>query len=71
MHICKCLPRSDIYNNNIRIGLLNFKKGKFQCVSNPIHLLTLISHAYPFHGQRPKMVRHILKKNLAANAERF
>ena len=37
------------------------KKEKFQCVLNPIHLLTPTSHAYPFNVQRSKIVRNTLR----------
>ena len=37
------------------------KKEKFQCASNPTHLLTPTSHAYPFNVQRPKIVRNTLR----------
>ena len=43
------------------------KKEKFQCVSNPTHLLTPNSHTYPFNVQCPKIVRNTLRWDL----ERF
>ena len=56
-HICKCLPRTDIYNNVTNDYLID-KNEKFQCVSNPTHLL--ISRAYTFNAKRTKMVRNTL-----------
>ena len=37
------------------------KNEKFQCVSNPTHLLTPISRAYTFNAKCTKMVRNTLK----------
>ena len=40
---------------------LTDEKEKFQCVSNPAHLLTPTCHVYPFNAQRSKMSRNTLK----------